>query len=228
MPPPKIQPPRVDAPQPARGPAWAGAALIAAAAGWAYRNSFAAPLLMDDERSIAANASLRHLWPPSSVLAAPPFSGVSGRPVLNFSFALNYAWGGLSVGGYHAVNLLLHVLAGLTLAGIVRRTVRGEGTALLGFAAGLLWTLHPLQTESVTYLSERAEVLMGLCYLLTLYAFIRGRLVLSVLACLLGMATKESMVTAPFLVFAYDTVFVGGSPRAAWRQRRGYYVALAG
>src|SRR6185312_264369 len=41
------------------------------------------------------------------------------------------------------------------------------------------------------------------------------------------MATKESMVTAPFLVFAYDAVFVGGSPRAAWRQRRGYYLALA-
>ncbi|HVW21738.1 MAG TPA: tetratricopeptide repeat protein [Opitutaceae bacterium] len=208
--------------------AWAGPALIAAAGWVCYSGSLHVPLLMDDDRSIARNASLRHLWPPGSVLAPPPFSGVSGRPVLNLSFALNYAVGGLDVFSYHAVNLALHVLAGLTLAGIVRRTLRVESAALLGFAAGLLWTVHPLQTQSVTYISERAEVLAGLFYLLALYAFIRGRRALSVVACLLGMATKESTVTAPFLIFAYDAVFVAGGPAAAWRARRGYYLALAG
>jgi hypothetical protein len=90
--------------------------------------------------------------------------------------------GGLSVRGYHAVNLLIHICAGLALLGIVRRTLLlpglrhryGEAALPLAAFAALLWTLHPLQTESVTYISQRAESLMGLFYLLTLYGFIRS------------------------------------------------------
>jgi Flp pilus assembly protein TadD len=97
-----------------------------------------------------------------------------------------------------------------------------------------LWTLHPLQTESVTYLVQRAESLMGLFYLLTLYCYIRstdspfpGRWqVLSVASCALGMATKEVMVTAPIMVLLHDRAFVAGSFRAAWQQRRRLYMGL--
>jgi hypothetical protein len=110
-----------------------------------------------------------------------------------------------------------------------------------------------LQTESVTYIVQRAESLCGLFYLLTLYCVIRGgaslanppsafRLPLSpfpfppspfpwfsaaVLACLLGMATKEVMVTAPLLVLLYDRTFLVGSFRQALRRRRGLYFGLA-
>ena len=79
---------------------------------------------------------------------------------------------------YHAGNLLIHLLAALTLFGIVRRTLllprcaTGSAGASTGLAAAvaLIWALHPLQTESVTYIVQRVESLMGLCYLLTLYA----------------------------------------------------------
>ena len=79
---------------------------------------------------------------------------------------------------YHAGNLLIHLLAALTLFGIVRRTLLlpalrdrfGGASTGLAAAAALIWALHPLQTESVTYIVQRAESLMGLCYLLTLYA----------------------------------------------------------
>ena len=148
----------------------------------AYWNSFNVPFLLDDNASIDGNPSIRHLGRIVDVLSPSPPAHTIARPLLNLSLALNYAGGGMSVRGYHVVNLLIHICAGLTLLGIVRRTLLSPGLRsryggaslpLAAFAA-LLWTLHPLQTESVTYVSQRAESLMGLCYLLTLYGFIRS------------------------------------------------------
>jgi len=224
--------------------------LIAAAALAAYADSFSGPWLFDDREAIAGNASLRHL----ATALVPPDGGlpVSGRPVLNLSFALNYALGGTQVAGYHAANLLIHLGAALALFGLVRRTLLPLGrparsAAILAFFVALLWAVHPLLTEAVTYLSQRTESLVALFYLLTLYCFVRGMqegaspaagaaretgrrrrwLALSVFACLLGMGTKEVMATAPVLVFLYDRTFVGGSFRAAWTARKRYYLALA-
>src|SRR4029077_12125007 len=109
----------------------------------------------------------------------------------------------------------------------LRRGKDRRAETLLALAVALLWTLHPLQTEAVVYISQRAESLMGLFYLLTLYFFIRGSLVLSIFTCLLGMATKEVMVSAPLIVLLYDRTFVAGTFREAWRLRRGYYLGLA-
>jgi protein O-mannosyl-transferase len=264
-----------------RGPIFLAAATIAAAAIAAYRNSFSAPFVYDDLPTIVNNPTIRHLGDLGSVLSPPPGGiTVSGRPVLNFSLAVNYALGGTNVWGYHAVNLTIHILAGLALFGIMRRTLArwsglsstrsfGQNTAL-AFSVALIWTLHPLQTESVTYVIQRAESLMGLFYLLTMYCFIRyadetgGKLkavsgkpgpqadtagssasgllrlsptayrpppslwgLLSIGACLFGMATKEVMVSAPVMVFLYDRTFIAGSFGEAWRRRRRYYLGLA-
>ncbi|HEX3729037.1 MAG TPA: tetratricopeptide repeat protein, partial [Opitutaceae bacterium] len=201
----------------------------------AYAGSFSGPFVFDDRPAIEENATILHfgsaLTPPAGALP------VSGRPVLNLSFALNYAIGGLNVGSYHALNLLIHLLAGLALFGLVRRTLAGseEEAGLVALGAALLWLLHPLQTEAVTYVSQRAESLMGLLYLLTLYAWARGAreekagwLAIAVTACALGMLTKEVMASAPVLALLYDRAFVAGSFAAAWRRRRGPYLALAG
>ena len=149
----------------------------------AYANSWSGPFVYDDKDSIVDNLTLRHLWPPWDVLA--PLGGgltVSGRPVLNLSLALNFAAGGLDVRGYHGTNILIHALACLTLFGLVRRTLAlpslrgrfGAAAMSVAFTVAALWALHPLQTEAVTYVVQRAESLMGLFYLLTLYCFIRG------------------------------------------------------
>jgi protein O-mannosyl-transferase len=207
----------------------------------AYASSFSGAMLYDDLVSIADNPAIRHLWPWTDVAGGPEAGGltVSGRPFLQVSLALNYALGGDQVWGYHAANLAIHLAAGLLLFGIVRRTLARGGAAQAlpaAFGVALLWTVHPLQTEAVSYIVQRAESLMGLCYLLTLYAFIRGVesdaaprrwLGLSGLACLLGMATKEVMVTAPLMVLLYDRTFVAGTLAAAWRRRRWYYAGLA-
>ena len=238
----------------ARSSGWLAAGLIALAALVAYHNSFSGAFVLDDSSSIAGNPSIRHLWPLGGPLSPPHGRGltVDGRPILNLSLAVNYALGGARVWGYHALNLIIHIVAGLVLFGVVRRTlerIRAAGDPmLLALAVALLWTLHPLQTESVTYVIQRAESLMGLFYLLTLYCFIRlsepesllvplrgtsadgrkGRWAwLSIACCLLGMETKEVMVSAPVIVFLYDTTFVSGGFRDAWRRHWRLYAGLA-
>ncbi len=221
----------------------------------AWSNSFRAPFELDDRSSIQDNPSIRDLasfrW-----LSPPSAHGetVGGRPVVNLSLAVNHALGGDDVRGYHVVNLLVHVIAALVLFGVVRRTLllpvfsrRFESSARsIALAAAAIWSLHPLQTEAVTYVIQRAQSLEGLFLLLTLYGFIRGYgasdsmadprgtgsasrwwIMLSIGASALGMATKEDMVVAPVVVLLYDRTFVAGSFAAALRQRRGYYCALA-
>jgi hypothetical protein len=154
--------------------------IIALAALAAYHNSFAGPFIFDDSPMIADNATIRGF---KSALSPPPDLGVGGRPLFNLTFALNYALGGTNVWGYHAFNLLVHILTGLALFGIVRRTLSGPvlgkryGTMSLplALAIAVIWVVHPLQTEAVTYISQRAESLAGLFYLLTLYCFIRSQ-----------------------------------------------------
>ena len=184
----------------------AGVIVLAALA--AYQNSFSGPLVFDDIPSITENSTIRQLWPMGRVLTPPEAVGVGGRPFLNLTFAVNYALGGTSVSGYHFVNLLIHVLAGLTLFGLVRRTlarIPAKSPTFLAGAVALLWTLHPLQTASVTYLSQRAESLMGLFYLLTLYCFVRGveRVVPNALGDIAGQ--KSALGTTP-------STPVGGDP----------------
>ena len=218
-------------------------ALIIAAGIWAYHNSFQGPFIFDDLPCIPENPYIRHLWPIWDALSPSANSFVGGRPVVNLSLALNYASGGLAVWGYHALNLAIHILAALTLYGIARRTLLrpglrerfGPSADWLALAVALIWTVHPLQTEAVTYISQRCESLMGLFYLLTLYCFIRGAespghgqwFVLSVVACALGMGSKEVMVTAPVMVLLYDRTFVSGSFREAWTRRWRLYLGLA-
>ena len=216
--------------------------MIATAGVVAYLNAFATPFVFDDEPSILANPSIRsfaHAW-------SPPVNGgitVAGRPLLNFSFAVNYAISGTDPWSYHIANLLVHLMAGVLLFVVVRRTlVRPALAAKFGphafeiaLLAALLWTVHPLQTESVTYVVQRAESLMGMFFLLTLWCFIRASEEGAarhwrwgaVLACGAGMATKEVMVVAPLIVLLYDRTFVAGSFRAAWRERAGLHGALA-
>ncbi|NLE36644.1 MAG: tetratricopeptide repeat protein [Pirellulaceae bacterium] len=220
------------------------AALIVFATMLAYGNTFEVPFLFDDREAIESNQTIRQLWP-LNIPLSPPNDGspVDGRPVLNLSFAVNYALSGLDVSSYHAVNLLIHVLAALVLFGVLRRTLAlprmseplSRNAAALAGSVALIWSVHPLQTESVTYLSQRAESLVALFYLLTLYCMIRGAASnrparwysASVACCLMGMASKEVMVSAPLVALLYDRTFMAGTFREAFKRRWKLYVCLA-
>ena len=105
----------------------------------------------------------------------------------------------------------------------------------MALVIALLWSLHPLQVEAVTYVIQRVESLMALFFLLVFYCFIRSVdsprarwwQAGAVAPCVLGAATKEVTAVAPVLLLFYDRAFVAGSFREAWRRRRGWYGALA-
>jgi tetratricopeptide (TPR) repeat protein len=215
-------------------PACAGIVLAGLAA---YSDSFHGPFIFDDNYFVKVSTAMK-LWPIWPTLAG-------SRPVVQASLALNYVLGGPGVTGYHVFNVIVHLLAALALFGAVRRTLRlpalagrfSEGIATaLGFCVALLWALHPLQTEAVTYVIQRMESLMALFYLLTLYCVIRGATsqrpgawhAAAVAACALGMGCKEVMVSAPLVVWLYDRAFIAGSFRDALRRRWGLYAGLAG
>jgi len=218
------------------------AVVLVVAGALAYATSVSNPFLYDDQTAIVTNTQVRTLSPLSVPLTPPRDTPVAGRPLVNLSLAANYAFGGLDVASYHVTNVALHLLTALVLFGIVRRTLLGAHLRTLsehadGLALGsaLVWVLHPLNTEVVNYVVQRTESTMALCYLTTLYCAIRAKArperwgwpIAAIAACAAGMASKESMVTAPLLVLVYDRVFLYPSLRAALRERRALYIGLA-
>ena len=219
----------------------AGLAVLVVVAGLAvYANSFDGVLMFDDRHHVIKSETIRHLWPIGDHVVG------RRRPVVNLSLAINYACGGLNVWGYHAVNLAVHLLAALTLFGVVRRTLLSErmtegchrAAVWLAFATALIWVVHPLNTQSVTYIIQRGESMMGLFYLLTLYCMIRGAgsarraarggwFAAAVAACALSMGSKAVAVTAPVVVLLYDRVFLANTWAELFRRRWGLYVGLA-
>ncbi len=208
----------------------------------AFYNSLDGAFLFDDLDAIHNNASIQSLWPPWRALQPPRETSVAGRPLVNLSLAINYAIHGISPRGYHLVNLAIHAAAALTLFGLIRRLLRAQTLGarfdadadLLAALVAVLWAVHPLQTESVTYIVQRAESLCGLAYLLTLYTFTRSMTaarpaawrLASVLSCFAGMACKEVMVTAPLMVLLIDRAHYAPSFRGAFASRRGFYIGL--
>ncbi len=216
-------------------------ALIAAAGLLTYANALGHPFVFDDAGSVVDNPTIRAIG--SSLLGGPAQTATAGRPLVNITLALNYAAGGLSPWGYHLFNLGVHVGCGLLLFALLRRVfawpnaapwVAGRATGAAA-AIALLWTVHPLNSEVVNYVTQRTEGLMALLLLATLYCGVRaldaavpGRWhMASVAACAAGMTCKESMVVAPLLMLLTDATGTGTSVVAAIRRRPAYYAALA-
>ena len=206
-----------------------------------YANGLTNPFIFDDFGSVVRNKSIRDLSDLKAVLTPPTETSVARRPLVNLSFAINYAIGGQNVIGYRIVNLALHLACALLIFALVRRTLdtNPRSTTLAG-AAALIWAVHPLNSEVVDYVSERSDSMMTLCYLGALYASVRAHesaqpfrwRVASVTLCAAGMGCKESMVTAPFIIWLYDAIYLRGASlramAAALRTHWGFFVALAG
>jgi tetratricopeptide (TPR) repeat protein len=217
--------------------------VIVIAGSQVYVNSLRVPFVYDDLHAIVDNSTIHSLRDMKTVLS-PPGEGVTvdGRPVLNLSFAVNYAWSEMRVWSWHVVNIAIHIAAALCLFGIVRRTLGGPTipsrqqrlATPLACAAALLWMLHPLETESVTYTVQRAESLAGLFLLLALYCSIRAGQSASrrawqtaaIAVCLVGMGAKETMVAAPVLIVLYDWTFRGESLPATFKRHGWFYAGL--
>ncbi len=215
--------------------------LLLAAGLVVYANSLTNPLVIDDHVTILENEQIRSLWS-LDVLRPARELPVAGRPLSNVSFAVGYAVHGTQVAGYRIVNLALHMACGLAAFLVLARVlglpgvpahVRARATET-AFGATLLWLLHPLNSEVVNYLTQRTESLMALCLLIVLYASVRALeagarrwSMAAVVACALGMMSKETMVVAPVVVALLDRTLVFSSWREGWQRRRGLYLGLA-
>ncbi len=202
-----------------------------------YANGFSGVFLLDDMPRIVENPILKRPWHSGAWL-----NDDLRRPLVSLSLAINHALGGLDVWGYHAFNVAVHILAGLALFGVVRRTLetpalRGtyaRAAPWLALSVALVWTVHPLQTGSVTYIIQRCESMMGLFYLLTLYCVIRSAdssrrsawYAAAIVSCALGMTCKAVMVTTPVVILLYDRIFLARGFGELLRRRWALYLGL--
>jgi len=207
-----------------------------------YVNALNAPFVFDDLQGIAENPALRSLWPIRGVMDCAPDETPWGRPFVALSLALNFAVSGLSTWSYHLYNLAVHVAAAMVLFGLTRKIIQvAPGTKRLrssadglALAVAFIWFSHPLATNVVTYTVQRAESMMSLCFLLTLYFTVRSGETSSrwlrvggIVSCAAGMLCKETMAAAPIAAVLLDWVVLAKPWRDVWRERRLYYAGLA-
>jgi tetratricopeptide (TPR) repeat protein len=211
---------------------WISVSLIAVLGIIAYSNSFHVPFVFDDEDSITGNPVIRDMG--NFLLNGTGYSYNPRRFVGYLTFALNYEWGGLDVTGYHIVNLAIHIINALLVYGLMVLTFKTpmmKGSALaprsgiLAFFTAALFTVHPVQTEAVTYVVQRLASLAALFYSASLCLYIRFRLIqessegpvwrgyvlygLSLVSAVMAMKTKEIAFTLPLIVVVYELIFFG-------------------
>lgn len=208
------------------GFAYAALAVLSAVV---YSSILPYPFVFDDGMYIAGNAGIRSLsnfWPP-----------VGTRYFGYLSFALNYSVGGLDPKGYHAVNILIHAINSILVfkfvsltfktplldaAGLKDRDGAAFGTALI---ASVLFAIHPVQTQAVTYTTQRFASLSTLFFLLSLVLYASHRIgaergskgyvkyALAFASAVAAQMTKEIAFTLPAIVVLYEIVFFSGGIR---------------
>lgn len=205
---------------------------LIAVAGWAaYSNTFTAPFVFD---GLPLEKRLRPLtWNPAD------WFGTNPRTIGYFTFDLQYTLHGRWLPGFHAGNIAIHVVAALALFGAVLVTCRGprmpagirRDAGGIALVAALLFELHPLQTQAVTYLYQRFESLMGMFFLLAVFCFAlavregaaagrrAGWFLAAWTAVILSIGSKEVGAAAPPVLLWYDRVFAATSWPDLWRRR---------
>jgi protein O-mannosyl-transferase len=148
---------------------WLLALVLAVVTFIAYQPVWRTGFIWDDDCYVTDNTSLRTadgLWK----IWAKPGTTIQYYPLAFTSFWLEYHLWGLRPFGYHLVNVLLHALSALLLWRVLRK-LEISGAWL----AAAIFAIHPVQVESVAWITERKNVLSGLFYLLTASAFLRFR-----------------------------------------------------
>jgi tetratricopeptide (TPR) repeat protein len=205
----------------------------------AYSNTLDVPFHFDDKPNIVKNPvikDLRFFLHPSETrkfASSEKYSAFRRRHVGYLSFALNYRVHGLSVRGYHAVNLAIHVLNGLLVYLLIVLTFRSpklkgsalmDNSSLIALFTALLFVCHPVQTQAVTYIVQRFASMATMFYLLSVVLYAGSRLmagrvaryslyVLSLVSAVLAMKTKETAFTLPVAVALYEFMFFSGKAK---------------
>jgi tetratricopeptide (TPR) repeat protein len=204
-----------------------------------YGGTFSVPFEFDDFSAIVVNSDVTGS---KSLLQLLLHGGA--RRVVNLTFALNYRLHGLQLFGYHLVNLLIHLATTLTLYFLITTLLKSlytnssvfeadelaphtsaNGSVYIAFTAALLFVCHPLQTQAVTYVVQRYTSLVALFYLLTVLAYVKGRLhggqvgtvqlsrccfVFAGVSAVLALLSKQSVYSLPLMILLLEvTLFQG-------------------
>jgi tetratricopeptide (TPR) repeat protein len=211
-----------------------GPAVVVVVGLLAYSNAFRAGFVFDDPPHVVDAPWVDD--PESYLPGGPAYRAQPNRAVGGLTFALNRRLLGPGPAGFHAVNVLIHVLNALLVHALVLlsfRAPRLRTSALapwsrsVAFVAALLFVAHPLQTQAVTYVVQRLASLATAFYLVAIVLYARWRLAgLSgrsrglrraaglagaVLAAVLAMKTKEIAFTLPVVVALYEALLFEGS-----------------
>ena len=213
----------------------------------AYHNSLGTSFHFDDFTNIVKNPAVHvESLSAGSIWQASLDNWVRNRPLLNATWALNYALGGLDVRGYHLVNIAVHLANGILLYSLILLTLAGpaapplykEARRSIALCAAALWLVNPLQTQAVTYIVQRAASLCALFFLAALISYVRsrvaarpaGRVLWTASAALCGaaaVATKESGVILAAFVPLYEIYFPAAGPRENGRAFRRLFPGAA-
>ncbi|MBW1824581.1 MAG: tetratricopeptide repeat protein [Deltaproteobacteria bacterium] len=209
-----------------------------------YSPSLQSPFVFDDMRNIQDNPRIHTTR--VSQLTELLFSKEISRRIGLMSFALNYYFGGLNTFGYHLVNVIIHILNGLTLF-ILSYTIltlpsnegkERENALRIAFLGSLLWLVHPIQTQAVSYIVQRLTSLAALFFLLSLLCYMKGRVnqakkrmalfMLSILFGLLAVGTKQNAATLPFFIILSELLFFHPQPFKIKRKKFIFLMTLVG
>ena len=153
-----------------------------------YSNTFQAPFEFDSIARVQNNPSIRitELTFESIYNASFGKRTARNRPLGNLSFALNYYFHAYKMPGYHVVNITIHILAGIILFFFIRLTFNTPALSdkykqsfYISFFATLIWLVHPLHTQSVTYIVQRLNSMAAMFYVLSLLLYVKGRLLMA-------------------------------------------------
>jgi len=203
-----------------------------------YSNILNSPIMFDDWRHIEANPQIRITsldW--VSLKKAAFDSPLRTRPVANVTLALNYYFHQYELPGYHLVNVIIHILAGIILYFLFKTTLALPNqhlqfgmSAWLPYVAALMWIVHPLHIQSVTYIIQRMNSLGAMFYILALLTYVKARLTANrgwkiflfgsaVGAGILALGSKENTATLPFFILLYEWFFLQDLD-GAWLKKR--------
>jgi protein O-mannosyl-transferase len=191
--------------------------ILIAAVGISYANAFRGVFQFDDYNVIVGNPAVHSL---AAFIGDLP-TGI--RPLLKFTFLGNWTFGG-GLFGFHLLNTSLHAANVLLVFFLGRRMTGGRNARALPdcgtvpFLAALLFAVHPVQTEAVTYISGRSMSLMAFFYLSGLLAYVRGTTggrgwlyVASPILYILAVLSKETALTLPVALLLWETAFGDGN-----------------
>lgn len=197
--------------------------LLAIATIIAYSNSFDAPFQFDDEVQFVLNKQNQNI---ATFTKISTWTNVNYRPLSVFTLALNYNLGGEEVFGYHLFNLMIHLLAGIFLFFLLKKLLSfrpNKYAVWLPTVATLYFLLHPAQTQSVTYITQRMTSMAGMFTLLSVYSYLASRhewlialnkknsillLLLAAVASVFGLLSKQNAAIIPLLWIMVEWLFV--------------------